>query len=486
MVTRRTLLKGLGTAAAAGAVATGTASANGTVSAHARGRLDLVGHSLLSDPPGGYTEVDVRADGAYAVLGSFYGTGGSFLADLSDPANPTQVHGLESAETTRNADVKFGAREGIYYRSQEPNEDGAAGGVEVVDYGYDQGSIEEPVVAGRVDRPSGVHNLQPHPEEPVLYVVNGTDPDGNRVGLTVYDTSDPTSPEQVAAVVEAGGNHDVTYDPAREMVHSAFISGDATGWIGHDVSDPMDPVEVGRFSYADRPGYSEIGTAGFDSCHYARADPERDLLYVGDEIAQGMPGGKHVLDIGYGDGSLSDPQHLSFTHGPNAKPMEYDDELYDFTTHNHDVVHTGEATLLVDGSYHEGVVVFDVTDPEAITPGHQYLTVDGAEEAQGATWLGAAPMSWNAVYDEATDLVVASDVNTGLYTFDVSDERQPVYSVREAVDTNGDGELQKPEFQRAMSYWIRDETVPNTGPAGNNEKITARMAGELMAWYRQS
>jgi hypothetical protein len=37
-----------------------------------------------------------------------------------------------------------------------------------------------------------------------------------------------------------------------------------------------------------------------------------------------------------------------------------------------------------------------------------------------------------------------------------------------------------------MSYWIRDETVPNTGPAGNNEKITARMAGELMAWYRQS
>ena len=484
MVTRRILLKGIGTAVAT--VATGTATASGTAAEHARGRLDLVGHSLLSDPEGGYTEVDVRADGAYAVLGSFYGTGGSFLADLSDPANPTQVHRLESAKTTRNADVKFGAREGIYYRSQEPNEDGAAGGVEIVDYGYDQGSVEDPVVAGRIDRPSGVHNLQPHPEEPVIYLVDGTDADGNRVGITVYDISDPASPEQVAAAVETAGNHDITYDPARDMIHSAFISGDAAGWIGHDVSNPTDPVEVGRFSYTDRPGYEAIGTAGFGSCHYARADPERGLLYLGDEIAEGMPGGKHVLDIGYGDGSLSDPQHLSFAHGPNAKPMEYDDELYDFTTHNHDIVHAGEATLLIDGAYHEGVVIFDVTDPADITPGHQYLTVDGAQQAEGATWLGAAPMSWNVVYDEANDVVVASDMNTGLYTFDVSDERQPVYSIREAVDTNGDGDLQKAEFQRAMSYWIRDETVPNTGPAGNNEEITPPMARELMTWYRNS
>lgn len=484
MVRRRTFLKGIGTAAALSTVGAGTASAS--ANKHARGRLELNGHSLLSDPPGGYTEIDVRDDGAYALTGSFYGTGGSFLVDLSDPSNPTETHALESSEATRNADVQFGARDGIYYRSQEPNEEGGPGGFEIVDYGYDEGSLEDPVVAGRVDRPSGVHNLEPHPEEPVVYVVNGTDADGNQVGITVYDTSDPANPEQVASAVDNPGNHDIAFDAERDMIHSAFIGGEFVGWIGHDVSDPMSPEEVGRFSYEGRPEYTEIGTAGFESCHYARADPERDLLYVGDEIATGLPGGKHVIDIGYGEGSLEDPVHLSFAHAPNAKTQQRTDELYDFTTHNHEVVHTGDASLLVDGAYHEGVVVFDVTDPEDITPGHQYLTLDGAEEAQGAGWLGAAPMSWGIEYDENNDVVVASDINTGVYTFDISDEKQPVYSIEESVDLNGDGDLQENEFQLAMSYWVRDETVPNTGPAGNNKEITPAKAQELMTWYRES
>jgi hypothetical protein len=482
MVDRRTLLRGIGVAAAA-TVGAGTASGEAAAE-RARGRLSKRGHSLLSDPPGGYGEAAVRADGRYAVMGSFYGTGGSFLVDLSDSANPTEVHRLESAATTRNPDVTFGARDGIYYRTQEPNEEGGASGVELVDYGFDAGSPTEPVVAGRIDRPEGVHNVEAHPAEPVLYVVNGQD--GGEVGLTVYDTADPTAPEQVASAVDSRGNHDITFDAERDLIHSAFIDGDFVGWIGHDVSDPTNPEEVGRFSYAGRPGYDSLDTVGFGSCHYARADPERDLLYVGDETAQGVPGGKHVLDIGYGEGSLSEPRHLSFARAPNAQLQNSDDALYDWTTHNHDIVHTGDASLLVDGSYHEGVVVFDVTDPTDITPGHQYLTVDDAPDAQGAAWLGSAPMVWNAEYDSANDVIVAADMNTGIYTFDISAERQPVYSIEESVDLNGDGDLQKREFQRAMSYWVREETVPNTGPAGNNEEIDAEMARELMAWYRRS
>ena len=90
IVDRRTLPRGIGVAAAA-TVGAGTASGE-TAAERARGRLSKRGHSLLSDPPGGYGEAAVRADGRYAVMGSFYGTGGSFLVDLSDPANPTEVH----------------------------------------------------------------------------------------------------------------------------------------------------------------------------------------------------------------------------------------------------------------------------------------------------------------------------------------------------------------------------------------------------------
>ncbi|WP_254536820.1 LVIVD repeat-containing protein [Halomarina litorea] len=477
-VNRRTVLRGLGAAAVGTSLATGPASA---AQSSPHGRIELLGHSLLSDPAGGYAESEIRADGRYAALGSYFGTGGSFLVDLSDPANPSQVHRVPSEETVWNADVKFDARDGIYYRSIEPREQGAGGGVEVIDYGYESGSPESPEIVARIDRTSGVHNLDVHPEEPVIYLVNGTDSEGNAVGVSVYDTSDPSSPEQVAAVGPGGYNHDVTFDAERDLVHSAYIAGDQfVGWMAHDVSDPRNPEEVGRFSYADRPDYEEVGTAGFEVCHYARADPNRDLVYVGDEKGQGIPGGKHVLDIGYGSGSLEDPKHLGFTHSPNAKEQVRDEALYDWTTHNHDVVQKGDSTFLVDGAYHEGFVVYDVTDPENPVPAHQYLTIDGEGEAKGPTWTGAAPMAWGANYNAEKDVVVVSDMVTGLFTFRVHDEEAPVESLPEAVDWNGDGTVQRSEVERAVSMWANGETIPNTGVAGDNDHLDWKTVRRLL------
>jgi hypothetical protein len=477
-VNRRTVLKGLGAAAAGATLSSGVAGAaqSGPV-----GSIELVGHSLLSDPEGGYAESEVRSDGRYALLGSYMGPGGSFLVDLDDPAEPSEVHRVPSEPTVMNADVKFDNRDGLYYRSQEPVEQGAAGGVEVIDYGYEEGSVEDPSIVARIERPSGVHNLQPHPEEPIVYLVNGTDEEGNGVGVSVYDVSDPTAPEQVAAAGPPGYNHDVTFDAARDLIHSAYIAGDEfVGWMAHDVSDPTAPEEVGRFDYSDRPDYEEIGTAGFQACHYSRADPERDLVYVGDEKGSGLPGGKHVLDIGYGSGSLSDPEHVGFTHAPNAGVQERDLELFDWTTHNHDIVHEGDSTLLVDGSYHEGFVVFDVTDPADPVPASQYLTTNGAEDANGPAWLGDAPNAWGANYDENNDVVVVSDMTTGVYTFRVSAETPEAEPVMEAVDFDDSGEIDPAEARRAIGMWVRGETVPNTGVAGNNDHLDWSEVRELM------
>jgi hypothetical protein len=477
-VNRRTVLKGLGAAAIGTSLSTASASA---AQPSVRGRIEFVGHSLLSDPPGGYAESEVREDGRYALMGSYYGTGGSFLVDFSDPANPEEVHQVESEETVWNADVKFDARDGVYYRSIEPREQGAGGGVEVIDYGYDAGSPEEPEIVARIDRPSGVHNMDTHPEEPFVYIVNGTDSDDNPVGISVYDTSDPASPEQVGSAGPPGYNHDITYDSERDLIHSAYIAGDQfIGWMAHDVSDPASPEEVGRFSYSDRPDYEEIGTAGFEVCHYARADPERDLVYVGDEKGSGIPGGKHVLDIGYDQGSLEEPVHVGFTHSPNAQVQVGDEALYDWTTHNHDVVNTGDATLLVDGAYHEGFVVYDVTDPTNPVPAHQYLTIDGVEEAQGPDWTGDAPMAWGANYNAEKDVVVVSDMTTGLYSFRVTDEEPPVESLVEATDWNDDGTHSPAEIERAISMWANEETIPNTGVAGDNDRLDWQTIQELM------
>jgi hypothetical protein len=491
---RRGFLKTLGMTALVGS-GVGTVGAQENESRTVRGRMEPLGHAQLSDPEGGYAEEAVRQDGQYAVLGSYLGEGGSFLVDLSDLSDPTEAHRLPSSERTRNADVEFDARNGLYYRSQEPNDDQGRGGVEIVDYGFEQGSVSEPEVIARIDRPSGVHNVEAHYSEPVLYLVNSPvgdlqqeveDPQGVSEGLTAWDTSDPANPQKIGEFEPMGNNHDVTGDRNRDMLHSAYIVGDFVGYAAHDISDPRDPQLVGTFDYKYRPDYTEVGTPGFELAHFAAADPEDDLVVLGDEKGEGMPGGKHILDVGWEEGSFENPVHVGFTHGPNAMVQDEDVDLYDWTTHNHQIIRKGDTRLLVDGCYHEGAVVFDISDPTDPVPAHQYLTDEGAETAQGPTWMGAAPMAWGADYHAGRDFVAVSDMATGIYVFRPTDEEPPVLSVEEAIDANDNGQMDSDEIQQAISYWTEGETVPNTGVAGDNERMTTERLQRLIQQWKQN
>ncbi len=131
-LTRRTLLKITGSTVAIGSI--GTAAARG--SKPKKGRIKKLGHSLLSDPAGGYSEEDVRSDGQYALLGSYTGPGGSFLVDISDP---TEVHEFPTpSDAVWHGDVQFDRRDGLYFRSREGGggDDAPPNGVDVIDYGY--------------------------------------------------------------------------------------------------------------------------------------------------------------------------------------------------------------------------------------------------------------------------------------------------------------------------------------------------------------
>lgn len=390
----------------------------GTVTARReakKGQLRKIGHSLLEDPPGGYTEGDVRDDGRYALTGSFYGTGGSFLVDISNPTDPTQVHRVPSSEDVRNADVKFGRRDGLYYRTQEPNTDDAEfDGVEIIDYGYMDGTPEEPTILGTLDAGS-THNLFPHPTEPYVYTTE-------HHGMGVFEVSDPTDPSFVGTFGPEADLHDIVVNPETALAHLAFIGGGFDGYVIMDVSDPASPEVAGSFSYEGLPDYEDVplGEEAFENCHYADYDPERDIAVVGDEIAFGKPGGKHVFDIGWDEGSIAEPEPIGYTPSPNAQVMDEDDELYDWTTHNHDVISKEDNSLLVDGAYHEGTVVWDISDPTDPTFTDRYATDDMADQAQGPDWLGDAPMAWGANYNEERDLTVVSDMVTGIYVFKVT------------------------------------------------------------------
>lgn len=246
----------------------------------------------------------------------------------------------------------------------------------------------------------------------------------NNAGVFTADVEDSTSSEIVFNSGPDGYWHDVEVDPVRDVLHAAYIGGDFVGYVIFDLSDPYCPREISRIDYADRPDYEEIGTAGFENCHQAHYDPERDLAIIGDEVCaiDAVPGGKHIFDIGWDEGSLEDPIHIGFTHSPNAQIQE---NARFWTTHFHDVIsasHTDSgATLLVDGGYHEGMWICDITDPRNPTPAEQYPTRDQEEESADHS-PSHAPYCWSAEYNAERDFVFASDTLTGAYTFEISDD----------------------------------------------------------------
>ena len=400
------------------------------------GRIDPLGNDLAADSPM-YTYGHVSDDGRWGVLGSFPASDSrvaSTLYDLTDLEAPKLVHELDSvSEGTRTNDVKFDAlRVGLYYRSQEADGMGGSGdgngtdreGFEVVDFGWDEGTPEDPSVVGAVETPeTGVHKLTTHPDEPILYLVD-VDP-GSDVGVITVDVSEPSRPEIVETVGPPGGCHDVEYDPRREVLHAAYIFGQNEGYVIYDLDDPYRPAVLGQFEYADEPDYETIGEPGFERCHQAHPDPDRDLAYVGDELDLGVPGGKHVFDVGWDEGSLEEPVPIGFTHAPDARVMETSQLLW-WTTHFHDVVHQEDEVLLVDGGYRQGTWVCNVTDPREPRPTERFATtVEGEEPPDHSTGTPAPatpPFAWSAVYNEERDFVLVSDSVTGVHTFSLTSE----------------------------------------------------------------
>ncbi|WP_231183562.1 hypothetical protein [Haladaptatus sp. DYF46] len=384
--------------------------------------LRKLGQTYLSagpPPGGGFSEVSVREDGKYAVVGTKWGTSGTFLVDLGNRNAPKRVHFLGNSDNAPNLDVKFDARDGLYHRAIEET---WPGNFEVVDYGHSAGTPTNPTVVGTVSDGKS-HNVKPHPTEPVLYTMNyGLETNG----FDVYDVSDPTSPRKIGSHGPQGAGHDINVDSKRELLCCAYQSGQFIGFIIYDVSEPRHPEEIGRFDYEKQKPYddAQLGEEAFGAAHHGHFDPQRELLVFGDERPQGIPGGKHVFDIGWKDGSPENPIPVGFTVSPNAQHMTGDyASRFDWTGHHFDIVSGEGATLVVAADWHEGTVVYDITDPTNPHPVDRYPTDDGVNDIAlngEVKQLGSPPMAWKAVYNDARNLVVVSDVFTGLYTFELT------------------------------------------------------------------
>ncbi|HET7322979.1 MAG TPA: hypothetical protein VFJ06_01470 [Halococcus sp.] len=390
-------------------------------------RLTPLAHSTLSSSVGGFSEGVIRADGRYAAVGTRFSGTGSYLVDVRDPHAPELVHHLPADDGVTCLDVKFGPQKGLYCRSNHP----AGGtGVEIVDYGFAAGTPRSPRVIGALNA-GGTHNLCVRSDESLVYTVNYSG-DPGEPGMDIWDVSNPHSPRRLGGAGPPGAMHDVVYDSDRKLLHCTYMGDLFDGYVLLDASNPPNATEVGRFDYDEHTSYDEVevGEEAFGGGHYALPYPERDLVLVGDERPYGVPGGKHVFDIGWRDGSPENPIPVGFTVSPNAQYMnsnaDDDDDVektneFDWTGHQFDMVPLEDALLLTSGDWHEGTVLYNIDNPTNPHPIDVHKTdknpVPHPNEQLQA--FGGPPMAYSSDYNAKHGFALTSDLFTGIYTYDI-------------------------------------------------------------------
>ena len=281
---------------------------------------------------------------------------------------------------------------------------------------------------------------------------------GTSVGLSIVEVSDPERPRNIG-VVPGPANQ---WREVRTYGGYAYVTTEAQ--VGMDIVDLRDP---------DRPRKVQTWNRTFNSAHSLWIDEDRGLLY-----AHGTATGMHVLDVGrnpedppevgrfadfyihdsYGRGNtlyaaairdgfaalldVSDPGRIReisrfftggrFTHNTwltrdgrylfttderISRPMEGWDisdplaprKVTEYIaapgTIPHNVMIDGDRLLL--SHYTEGVHLLDVTDPERPRVLGFYDTYPGTS----GTFNG----DWGAYIFPGTDLILASDIDGGLF-----------------------------------------------------------------------
>jgi hypothetical protein len=392
----------------------------------------VLGHSDLG---GGGLNADVWAHEKYAYVGVWSGTcpaTGVKVADYHKPRHPKLVSVLPNDAGTSAEDV-------VVREVATPSFTGdlAVTGIQVC------GDVDEPVFRGlaffdvtdprhpaelgRWTAPEfsvGCHevDLVQRPDGQVLAgcanvfaeQINGTDE------IVLVDATDPTSP------TTAGGwalGADLGIDPAdnpenlgcfsASFDHSVRFIDDGMALYGSywdfgavrlDISDPSDPVYISRADVAPPDEDGDVHSVA----------PSRDggtLLVNPEDFSPVDCPGDPALD-GWGEVHLFDttdptaPVHVGTFSTPNSRTTR-DDGFY--SVHNTEIA---KGTQAFSSWYSDGIVWWDFRNPSHPSQRGQWVP-PAAEDPTGV--FPAVPIVWGVYLDRQRNLVLASDINSGLW-----------------------------------------------------------------------
>jgi hypothetical protein len=316
---------------------------------------------------------------------------GLMLFDVTDPANPIELGLLSTGCCTRGLhELEFNHRNDLQrtfvYASVPASE-------------YEEASS-----------PSGFRDRQ------------------GRGDFRLIDVTDPNNPVAVSdwgVIHDAGGplNPGQGCDPDPVFGHSAEPSADGklafvaywdSGFVALDVTDPDNPVLRGHTVY----GPDEDGDG-----HSSMYDDARKLLFSADEDF-----GKHCgpgIEPGYGYlrvwdySNLAAPVQIGEFRTPNSitgGPVGSGD----YTIHNPMIM----GTDVYISWYSDGVRVVDASDPTDLEEVAYFVPPAGQNPVKPSQRgvLSQTPQVWGVFVDEETGLVYASDMNTGLWILNRTDD----------------------------------------------------------------
>jgi hypothetical protein len=309
---------------------------------------------------------------------------GLMLFDVTDPENPAQLGFLSTGCCTRGLhELEFNHRDDLgrtfVYASVPASE-------------YEEEGS-----------PSGFRDLQGRGDFRLIDVTNPAAPAAVSDWGVIHDAGGPLNPGQGC-------------DPDPVFGHSAEPSADGklafvaywdSGFVALDVTNPANPVLRGHTVY----GTDEDGDG-----HSSMYDDARQLLFSADEDF-----GKHCgpgIEPGYGYlriwdySNLAAPVQIGEYRTPNssgALPLGSGD----YTIHNPMIM----GTDVYISWYSDGVRVVDASDPRNPEEVAYFVPPAGqnpVKPSQRST-LSQTPQVWGVFVDEASGLVYASDMNTGLW-----------------------------------------------------------------------
>ncbi len=318
----------------------------------------------------GYADCDGRE---YAILGSSLAV---HFFDLQDPANPIEIDQFEGGEWVIWRDIK------TYGHYAYSVCDGCSEGLMVFDLSDLPNSVSKVL---QTDEYFGsAHNIYIDVNRGRLHVI------GANTGDIIFDlTQTPENPQLLNNLSWAGG-----------YAHDLFVRNDTAygshgfnGLYVHDVSDPQTDLLLGSLTSYPESGYNHASWLSADGHYLVMADEthDRGLKLVDVSDLSDMT----VTDV-FRSALLGPAETASIPHNPFIR-----------------------GNLVICSYYHDGVQVFDFSDPENVQQVAWYDTYPDNTD------YGGYKGCWGVYPFLPSGIIIASDITYGLFVLQL-DESIPI------------------------------------------------------------